>query len=317
MLINHNIIDIDQWGYISLMVLNIFLIINNAVRVNQQKEFLSAMSSVCIIFLLINAISLLIFENGIIPSTNIYDNGDGDYFFLGIKVAYTTYVIPALAVAGLYSKLFKKKLIIIICIILSVFNIFYANISTGIICLFVIIISNIIQKFSCLKFSIFQCLNISILANIFVVLLKLQVLFSNFIVNVLHKSISLTGRTGIWDAAIEVLKSNGILKLLFGNGIFNGGAFVPIGGYWPAHNQWLQNLYEAGIVGTVFFIFFLIYLDKENKSKSFERAYLISLCFAILIGTITMQYFGYAHMYIPFILLYYLRYFLTKNDSNT
>ena len=313
MIMNYHIRDIDQWGYMTIMVINIFLIIENSIKYNKQKEFLSAISSVFVIFLFINAISLLVFKRGIIPSNNIYDNGDGNFYFLGIKVSYTTYVIPALAVTGLYYKLFRKRLIFIICIFLSIFNIFYANISTGKVCLLIIIISIIIQKITYFRFSIFKCLVISILANICVVFLNLQVLFSGFITNFLHKSVTLTGRTAIWNVAKEVLKNNGIIKLFFGNGIFNNGAFVPIGGYWPPHNQWLQNLYEVGIFGTVFFIFFLIYLDKENKLRCFERAYLVSLCFAILFGTITMQYFDYAHMFIPFILLYYLKYFLVQN----
>ena len=87
MILNGNISDIDQWGYLTLMVCNYIPIVEYCARNGWIKEMLTALAWVCLIFILINAISLLVFPEGIIPSSAMYDNGDGDYYFLGIKTA--------------------------------------------------------------------------------------------------------------------------------------------------------------------------------------------------------------------------------------
>ena len=61
MVINGNVSDIDQWGYLTLMVCNYILITEWCIRNNYIKEMLTAISLVCFIFLVINAISLLVF----------------------------------------------------------------------------------------------------------------------------------------------------------------------------------------------------------------------------------------------------------------
>ena len=57
MIINGNLSDIDQWGYLTLMVCNYILIIEWCVQNNYLKEMLTALSAVCLIFIFINAVS--------------------------------------------------------------------------------------------------------------------------------------------------------------------------------------------------------------------------------------------------------------------
>lgn len=304
MIINGNVSDIDQWGYLTLMVCNYILIIEWCVQNNYLKEMLTALSAVCLIFIFINAMSLLLFPNGIIPSKAIYDNGDGDYYFLGIKTAYTSYIFVALAASGICLMKYRMKKLCILTVAVSVFNILYANISTGIVCLVALLILILIKKVFKMQITMKFVLAMTIILNVAVVIFGAQYMFSGVIENILHKSMTLTGRTDIWSNALVQIKNQNLIATIFGNGIVNGGSFVEFGnGLWPAHNQWIQNVFEYGIVGTLGLIVFM--RNSINKKSVILRTenYLLNIIFVMLIGTITMQYLGYAHVYLLFVLL--------------
>lgn len=309
MLINKSFIDLDQWGYMSLQVANMIFIIHHSLQSEKKQVLLSAIAWLSILYLGLNAVSLVYVKGGIIPSSNLYENGDNDYYFLGIKVTYTTYIIPAIAVAGLYKIMYKKRLVFIITVALSLFNIFYANISTAKVCLIIFVILFILKSTRFFrKMDMSWIILVTLAINILIVGFDAHMIFADFIQNVLHKNLTLTGRTDIWKNAKTLLMNSGILHLLFGNGIRNGGSFVPFGGtYWPAHNQWLQYVYEYGLLGIVMFLNFLIKLDRFKNKYSIERYFILCICATTLFGTITMQYLDNAHIYIPFIFLYYIQ----------
>lgn len=306
MIINSNVNSLLQWGYLSLVVSNIILLINFATLKKEIKELLSAFTNVSIIYLIINLLSLLMFDNGIIPSNNIYDNGDNDIYFLGIKVQYTFYIISTLATAGLEYILYNKKKKFIFAILLSIVLVLYANISTGIICFLFGVILTFVQKKFKLKFSMKKVILFGLFINIAVIFFDIQNLFSYFIVNILHKNVSLTNRTYIWDKAIEIIKNQNILKTLFGNGLINRGAFVPLGtDYWPAHNQLLQLIYDFGIFGTCAFYSWLVSMDLRKKMTK-EKNFLLIICATTMLGTVTNTFFNNTPIYVPFIFLYFI-----------
>ena len=298
--------SIDNWGYLSLQVMIMILMFEHAKNNKQFKLLFASACFVLSVYLLINAITLLTFSRGIITDTNRFASGDNDVYFLGIKVNYTAYVLPAICSAVLYYYLSKNVFPIFVVITLSVFNIFYANISTGIICVVIFILLFVLRKTIKLKVNLKLLLIIALVINFFVINFNIQEYFENFIVNYLHKKPDLTGRTLIWENAKVVLKHEGFVRLFFGNGLINDGSFVLMDGiYWPPHNQWISLLYDTGILGTGFFVFFLSNFDRV-KTNSNMRFYTLSLCAAVLVGTVTMQYFNMAAIYFIFIALYYI-----------
>lgn len=313
MIINDNIKDIDQWGYLSLMVVNLIFIFENSIKRKETYNMLSAGVWLCIIYLGINLYTLVTFPNGIIPSQDLYSNGDGDFYFLGIKIKYTVYIICAIALAWTLYKKYEKKKTMICVLILSILNIFVANISTAIVCLIFFILIHYLEKRNVIKLNMKKILIITIAINIAVIVFNAQTIFSGFIEKILHKNVTLTGRTYIWKSAIDILKSQNIIKLIFGNGIFNNGNFVPFGEYyWAAHNQWLQNIFELGIIGTVIFCYVICYCDNLKKEKTELNKFMLCLCATVMFGTITNQFFGNAPIYIPFIILNYMNVFEQK-----
>ena len=298
--------SLARWGYLSLQLLVMILLFEHSKTNGQFKQFFSSACFVLSVYLLINAITLIVFPRGIIPDTNVFSNGDGDYYFLGIKVNYTAYVIPAICSGILYYHLSKKIFPIVIVSVLALFNIFYAKISTGIICIIIIALLIVLRKIFNIRINLKVLLVISVVLNFLILNFHIQNYFENIIAEIFHKSSDFTGRVGIWEKAMVILKQEGIIRLFIGNGLVNDGSFVLMGGvYWPPHNQWLSLLYDVGIIGTIFFVYFLSSFDKY-KCNSNLRFYMLSLCAAVLIGTVTMQYFSMAPIYFCFLALYYI-----------
>ena len=307
MMINGNLDDVDQWGYLSLMVANLILVSEYYTKQGKLDDMLSAGAWVCIIYLAINAVTLLIYENGIITSTEKYTHGDGDYFFLGIKTAFTLYVFAALSFSGLYAYRKRKLLPFVLASALSLFNVIFKNISTGKICLAVFVISLFVGYTFKIKIPVKIILSICFLMSIAVVLFGVQNYFESFIVEVLNKRTDLTGRTEIWQNAIEQIYNGSLLNFVFGSGIVNNGSFVLVGAkYWPAHNQWIQTVFEEGVVGTLILMFYLSQSDRFHGVKRFETIFLTCMIFSIFVGNITMRYMGNPQCYVPFVLLYCL-----------
>ena len=88
-----------------------------------------------------------------------------------------------------------------------------------------------------------------------IVLFRLQNLFAFFIEGVLHKGLSFTGRTDIWDKAIALFLDSPFL----GYGIAQSGKVYRIskGKYYHAHNAILEVLVEGGVFAAMAFVMML------------------------------------------------------------
>lgn len=86
-----------------------------------------------------------------------------------------------------------------------------------------------------------------------VVLFRLQNLFEFFITGVLHKGLSFTGRTDIWDRALYMIDRSPFL----GYGIAQSGKVYRLAKrkYYHAHNMFLEVLVEGGIFSLLAFLF--------------------------------------------------------------
>ena len=66
----------------------------------------------------------------------------------------------------------------------------------------------------------------------------------------LHKSITFTGRTDIWDIALKLIKNSPI----FGYGVYEGHGLIFVRGqYYYAHNAVLEVLLQGGAVSLFFY----------------------------------------------------------------
>ncbi|WBL41238.1 O-antigen ligase family protein [Algoriphagus halophytocola] len=98
----------------------------------------------------------------------------------------------------------------------------------------------------------------------------------------------LTGRTKLWELLMPEIASN--LLIGHGFGLFKTGP-IPVFSWTPthAHNLWLMQLYETGIIGTLLFSLFLIYsFSIAIKHKNiFGYSYLYYLIIFIFLSSLT------------------------------
>lgn len=298
------------WGYLSLLVCNIIMIFEESIRKKDIDVLLKSIVTVGVIYLGINVLTFVIYDRGIIRST-FFDAEENDWYFLGIKVAYTDYVFAFLSCAFAYYYLTRKKILFILIIILSILNILIPRISTTTLALIIIgILFAVIKLCPKIRFSMSSILIFAIILNIFFVFFNISTLFTKLF-GLFGKDATMSSRTIIWTEGKEVLFSEP-LKLFFGYGNVNDGAWVPhANGLWHSHNWLLQNLHEVGIVGIILLVYFLSYGTNHNYSKQnikFYRLknYLLTICFVITITSVTNSMLGTCYDFIPFLLIKYI-----------
>lgn len=139
-----------------------------------------------------------------------------------------------------------------------------------------------------------KILNPTILFGSIVFLNLVFVVFQNYsqigiikfiLVDIMHKDVTFTGRTGIWNLAIRIIAEEPIFGYGEGMGSFTAGD------YWTnfivhsgAHNQFLQIMLFGGIVSLVFYLLAWIEVWKALQNASeWSSIFLTMGFFAILI----------------------------------
>lgn len=107
---------------------------------------------------------------------------------------------------------------------------------------------------------------ISMIISYLIVILQIQTYFADFIQNVLHRDLTFTGRTVIWNAALKAFFDSPI----FGNGML---VYIPASSDWTttqAHNAFLNILANGGIIGLVLFVLmFAIVAQKMFRMEKY------------------------------------------------
>lgn len=293
--------DIAVWGYISLVLISLEM----TIEIHSNKSFKTLLN--CIVnvltgILLVNIIMLFIFPQGII---------DG-IVFIGIRTRFTEVMLVDVVLAVTYDKLFGKKLSSrsYIVFILSAITIFKAWIATAILGFaFLLVVAIIFRKRDMPTYIFPFMLLVLLLLDILIVHFRILDCFDWLLVDVLHKSTSLSGRTEIWDNAFQII----FKKPVFGYGLADNGNFVPWvwGGIgeielWQAHNQWLQLMYDGGVVCVVLFIALTVLSYnklKKNKEVLNKSKYLIigMLAFYLMMIVEIFSYTPYFFV-LPFIM---------------
>lgn len=136
------------------------------------------------------------------------------------------------------------------------------------------------------KISIIHYTLVYLILEIGIVFLRVQEIFSYLIVNILHRDLSFTGRTGIWNYYINQYSCSDILHKLFGN---FGVTDLTVN----SHNMLLGILSFTGMIGV--FLYFLLYifsikrLYRERKTDS--ARFISIIIFGFLVNALTMEFY--------------------------
>ncbi len=290
-----------------LQTVALSLIVDYGIK-NNTRTFLNSFEFLLFILVFINLITILLYPNGqYVNSTGYYSN-----WFLGYKNTHILFIMPLvlISLSNSYSKFNKLKFRNYIVILISIISTILVENSTGLVGLLIIVLFMKLPK-KVQEFKIFNIIDyfiVYILSFISIILLRLQNYFSFFIVDFLHKDLTFTGRTYIWDSVIDTIKD----KLILGHGLVT---FHYIANVYTTHNSLLDLLYKTGIIGFALYLSIIYECLKElYKYRNHKITKIISIIiFAYFIMMLTEAY-PYDFIIFIFIFCYNVK-FLIKKDG--
>lgn len=304
--------DYLKWGYLSLVMFSLILIMNISLKVN-YKNFIESIVYLFSFLLTVNLLLFIIYPDGLYLDTQLH--------FLGIRTRFTDISFPCIIFSVFLlreSKYIMSKLINIYAILISMLNILLPKISTAIIGIALFSLLLFLFNFKEIKYFLTskKLFLFSIIITFLVVFLRIGDLFSDIIFVLFGKTASFSGRTEIWDNAYPII----LEKWYIGYGIVNDGNFVPwIDNdvrLWQAHNQLLQLLYDGGIFSSVLMLY-IIYISSKKigfcKLKYGSHIFVFGL-FCLLIMMITEIYSYYPGPYLIIFMCYFFNYISIKKN---
>lgn len=235
----------------------------------------------------INFITIILYPNG------MYQTLYKDNYFLGYDNIHITIILPAISIGLLKIKMEQKQFIMTTLILVTSFISIYLRWSATsvfgvtLFLLFIIFYKLKITK----KFGITSYIVINIAIFLLVVILSVQNIFTYLIVDLLHKDLTFTGRTFIWDKALMYIKDS----MIWGNGVENPALTFDRLGVFHAHNFYLDLMYRGGVIAlTIFIIILFVSGKKFSKFQGNDLGTIIS--FTIFDFLVIFQVEAYQYM---------------------
>ncbi|MDO4282315.1 MAG: O-antigen ligase family protein [Clostridia bacterium] len=290
--------------YYLLESLGMISFIDIALKVNYKKS-ISGISSIFTFMVILNFLTLVLFPNGLIPMSK-----NGNVYLFGLRTGFSLVIIPSFLFNFIDDNINnndKFSLKTVICLILGLYSLISEWVVTGIIEVFITLILYILfvlRKDKKLNKYI-RIIFISIMIiNFSMTLIGDSFSIVSFIANLLNKDITLSGRTYIWECAVNKLNQNPLL----GYGLEST---VNIYGILkPAHNHWLHIGLMSGYIGMIILIisFYFSCLKLKSQSMSKNNNLICVFIISILIGCITEIQLYFPFIYMIFELPYLLEY---------
>lgn len=273
------------------------------------RSMLKSLCNVYSLYIIVNAVILIIFPQGLGSYIPNYDAAavDSRLSLLALDNSYIKWFIPAVAVFIIVlnnNKRYRNFLISVM-----VFTMIYVWSGTGSICMALILLYIIFLDGRSISkiFNFVTCELLAIIAFIGVVVCRVQDYFSSFIVGFLGKDITFTGRTYLWDVAMFLIAKQPIQ----GYGVYDYALLLsPINGQpYSAHNTILQMLLMGGSITLMAYIIFLIICGiKLMQNRNLNFVSLISVLILISqIACMTENTIFEMQFYILFILGYHIK----------
>lgn len=242
------------------------------------------------------------------------------WYLLGAHNMVLTVFIPAAAVAVVYFKYAKNKIRPALLLVTAVISCFLCNCSTaevamaGAIGIFVIgyLLRN---KFEIPLWLLFA---VSLFGCFFVIFAFADTdipFLKDFIVNILHRDVTFTGRTYIWGNAVAMVKESPLIGHGFRTFVLMHDDVI-VG---HAHNYPLDKAVVGGIPMLIMVLIthFELIRGAKNQKNTIIKLALTALLFGIFLTYITESYFRFYRFLIVFALMYNLDTILgNKKEEN-
>ena len=306
----------DLIYYLKVYFLNFgALMLGEIVFRNKHRDAIIKFLAKYLKLLLIINLATVILKNVI--GINLYDSATT--FFIGMDNRFILYIIPCLLCYAyleyLYNdKKYRKELITVY--VLGIISL-YATWSVA--SLLIMLAIGILYALLVNKKELIKRINMKYLfslilaANYLIVIVKIQNLFTNFIVDALHKSITLSYRTILWDSGVNLVTDN-FAHAVLGLGYFSPANLIPIyvdgTGVNHLHNLLIDATFSTGILGCAIYVIslFLISSDINRIKDKHLRITTILLFLAILLYLIFESFELYPIYYFGLFLFCYSGY---------
>ena len=136
-----------------------------------------------------------------------------------------------------------------------------------------------------------------------------------FIEKFLGRSTSFTGRTPIWEKAIEMFFEKPVIGYGFRPSVTRADGFVAM----HAHNMILQRLTATGLIGLILFVIFhiILVLKVDKMENTIARIIMIGGVFGINITYLMDAYKKFFRFYLVFFLAYHIDGLIKDKILNT
>ena len=250
-----------------------------------SDEFESIVSIIMIVF------EIMIYYNlytCIITGPDLY----GAYYgALGYDNGFTIYLLAAFFWGILYQHITGNKFRALLLIFAVHATAFYTWIGTGIIALLVVDFLIIAYYFIGFRITLLKTYMIYVIAEIAIVLVQVQTWFSFIIVDLLHKDITFTGRTAIWDHALKLIPK----KLIYGYGVMTQEKEVLLLGDIYSHNGLVEQVLVGGLGYWILFLLliFIVSTEVEMCEQNSLVPCMIFIMASFFVAAITENTFNY------------------------
>ncbi len=242
---------------------------------NWKRHILEGTVLIFEILNITNLIFMIVFKDGIYQTFTA--NTVSKYYLFGAKNQMVAPVITGMFFLIEYAYNVRGKITrntILLCSIHFI-ELLWGGSGTGLLMFAIVVIFVILKQLLKKYLKIEHGLSAVFVFAVGIVLLRIQNIFSYLIEDIMHKSLTLSNRTFIWDAAISLVKSNFLLGYGVGESL-SGDVFLDMG-YMSetifAHDMFLDYLVMGGILSLVIFIMILLETQKYYRETRFVSKY--------------------------------------------
>ncbi|CDA16250.1 o-antigen polymerase [Clostridium sp. CAG:571] len=295
---------------ISDLSLNIGIVLLANLFLKENKlEFLKALSIYFYALLILNTISIVVFPNGIAQTEYLKT----PIYLIGIDNRFAFTYLPGLCIIAIYDYLINKKFTKFTYIyFLATYITFLYFWSAGALVaetLFIIFYI-LVYKFKKKKL-VNKYFPTVIILFFTLVIFRLQNLFKYIIVNVLHKDLTLSSRTLIWDKVIEIISEHKIL----GIGVQKSNTMIALISAYHSHSYFLNIMLQAGIIGIIIYIIivFKVFKRLNNNRENFISQIIAFSLFVLYIMLLVDTFDITANLFLLLTIGYNIKYLINDN----
>lgn len=253
---------------------------------NDKMKIMKVLFSIFYFLMILNTISFIIVPEGFAVTQYLKT----PIYLLGIDNRFSFTYIPGLCVIAIYDFMKNNKItkltIIYFMITFITFVYFWsagALVAESMFFIYYILIYKLKYKNFTNKY--FPIIIVSFLG---LVVFRVQNIFRFFIVDILHKDLTFSSRTILWDKAIKIINNN----MWLGTGIQKSEFSIKAISAFHAHSHFLNIMFQSGIIGVIIYIYLIFDAFKRlNEYRKNVIAQMVAFTLFVLFIMLTVDTF--------------------------